>query len=128
MVRYEISPPTAAESMTVGHPEWLRALASRYGGLPGEGRYHYYEEDGSEIPKETVGDMAESPVKAAADLRLQESRGTQGAGTTDETTTVDPEALLVGRAEEVSASFADGRKRFVRMGRIGQPEVIRRGL
>jgi hypothetical protein len=57
--------------MTLEYPEWLRllALASRYGGLPGEGLYHYYEEEGAVIPEETAGDMAEAERDLQASVR-----------------------------------------------------------
>ena len=57
--------------MTLGYPGWLRllALASRYGGLSGEGLYHYYEKEGAVIPGETAGNTAEALAEAERDLQ-----------------------------------------------------------
>jgi hypothetical protein len=131
-VRYEIVSPTTGEVMALGYPEWLRllALASRYGGLPGEGLYHYYEEEGAVIPEETAGDMAEALAEAERDLRVLGPRRPEDLGPSAESATAaDPEALLGGPKEGALAYFAGDRRAaisgFVRMGRTGELEVTR---
>jgi len=111
--------------MTLEYPEWLRplALASRYGGLPGEGLYHYYEEEGAVIPEETAGDMAE----AERDLQALGPRRPEDSGAADGREPVEPEALLEEAKEGALVYFAGERRAvisgFVRMGRTGELEV-----
>jgi len=135
-VRYEIVSPTRGEGMTLEYPEWLRllALASRYGklrygGLPGEGLHHYYEEEGAIIPEETAGDMAEAPAEAERDLRAMGADLPEVPGDPEGPEPDDPVALLEEPREGALAHFAGERRgvvsEFVRMGRAG---VAPRGL
>jgi hypothetical protein len=130
-VRYEIVSPTTGEGMTLEYPEWLRllALASRYGGLPGEGLYHYYEEEGAVIPEETAGDMAEALADAERDLLAIGADLPEVPGAPEGPEPDDPEALLKEPKEGALAFFAGERRgvvsEFVRMGRAGELEVTR---
>lgn len=130
-MRYEIVSPTTGEGMTLEYPEWLRllALASRYGGLPGEGLYHYYEEEGAVIPEETAGDMAEALAEAERDLQTLGPRRPKDPGPPGGPQPADPEALLEEAKEGALAYFAGERRaaisEFVRMGRTGELEVTR---
>jgi hypothetical protein len=115
--------------MTLEYPEWLRllALASRYGGLPGEGLYRYYEEEGAVIPEETAGDMAEALAEAERDLQALGPRRPEDPGAPDGPEPADPEAVLEEPKEGALAYFAGERRAvisgFVRMGRTGELEV-----
>lgn len=128
-MRHEIVSPTRGEGMTLQYPEWLRllALASRYGGLPGEGLHHYYEEEGAVIPEETAGDMAEALAEAERDLRAMGADLPEVPGDPEGPEPDDPVALREEPGEGALAYFAGERRgvvsEFVRMGRAGELEV-----
>jgi hypothetical protein len=129
-VRYEIVSPTTGKGMTLGYPDRLRllALASRYGGLPGEGLYRYYEEEGADTAEETAGDMAEALAEAERDLQSLGPRRPEDPGAPAGPEPADPEALLKEPKLGALAHFAGERRAaisgVVRMGRTGEPEVI----
>jgi hypothetical protein len=77
-VRYEILSPTTGQSMTLQYADWLRllGLASRYGGIPDESLYHYYDGNGVAIPEDVAGDMAEALAGAERDLLALVQGGT----------------------------------------------------
>lgn len=131
-MRDEIVSPTTGEGTTLGYPDWLRllALASRYGGLPGEGLYHYYQEEGAVIPEETAGDMAEALAEAERDLQALGPRRPEDPGAPDGPEPADPEALLEEPKERALAHFAGERRAaisgFVWMERTGEQEVTQR--
>src|SRR4028118_1401465 len=81
-VRYEILSPTTGQSMTLQYADWLRLLGldSRYGGIPDESLYHYYDEDGVAIPEDVAGDMAEALAGAERDLLALVQWGTLPGG------------------------------------------------
>jgi hypothetical protein len=126
-VRYEILSPTTGQSMTLQYADWLRLLGldSRYGGIPDESLYHYYDEDGVAIPEEVAGYMAEA--LAGARTAGSSPGGTLPGGRVSpegDDIADDPAALSEGSLEGAPAHFAGARigivSKFVGMGRTGE--------
>ena len=128
-MRYEILSPTTGQSMTLQYADWLRLLGldSRYGGIPDESLYHYYDEDGVTIPEDVAGDMAEALAGAERDLLALVQWGTLPGGRVSpegDDIADDPAALSEGSLEGAPAHFAGARigivSKFVGMGRTGE--------
>ena len=128
-MRYEILSPTTGQSMTLQYADWLRLLGldSRYGGIPDESLYHYYDEDGVTIPEDVAGDMAEALAGAERELLALGQGGTRPSGSVSpegDDIADDPAALSEGSLEGAPAHFAGAHigivSKFVGMGRTGE--------